>query len=105
MYPDTGILPNFNSDDYSQGYHQIKETFRALTKNNKLQPYISENDYRSGNEGDNTGYNMHAFDKRYQKNFESAQAIKVDFKFDGVILVGIYGYALVLKKKISKYKQ
>ena len=73
MYPDTGILLNFDSDVYSQGYHQIKEAFRAhqikeafraLTKNTKLQPYISENDYRSSNEGDNTGYNLHAFDLR-----------------------------------------
>ena len=31
-YPDTGILLNFNDDDYSQGYHQIKEAFRALTQ-------------------------------------------------------------------------
>ena len=97
MYPDTGILLNFDSDDYSRGYHQIEETFRALTKKNKLQPYKSENDYRSANEGDNTGYNIHAFDIRYQKNFESAQPIKVDFKFAGVLPVGIYGYALLLE--------
>ena len=33
---------------------------------------------------------------RYQKKFESSQPIKVEFKFDGVILAGIYVYALVL---------
>ena len=40
------------------------------------------------------------FDIRYQKNFESSQPIKVEFKFDGVIPAGIYGYALVLANKL-----
>ena len=31
-YPDVGKLLNYDDDDYSQGYHQIKEAFRALTK-------------------------------------------------------------------------
>ena len=35
-----------------------------------------------------------------KKNFESAQPIKVEFKFDGVIAAGLYGYALVLTKKL-----
>ena len=39
-YPDTGILLNYDDDDYSQGYHQIKEAFRALTKDDILQPYL-----------------------------------------------------------------
>ena len=29
--PDSGILLNYNDDDSSQGYSQIKEAFRALT--------------------------------------------------------------------------
>ena len=37
-YPDAGILLNYDDDDYSQGYHQIKEAFRALTKDDILQP-------------------------------------------------------------------
>ena len=41
-YPDAGILLNYDDDDYSQGYHQIKEAFKALTKDDILQPYISE---------------------------------------------------------------
>ena len=41
-YPDTGILLNFNDDDYSQGYHQINEIFRSLTHDKTLQPYLSE---------------------------------------------------------------
>ena len=31
-YPDSGILLNYNDDNYSQGYGQIKEAFKALTK-------------------------------------------------------------------------
>ena len=38
-YPDTGISLNYDDDDdYSQGYHQIKEAFKALTKDEILQP-------------------------------------------------------------------
>ena len=100
MYPDSGIFFNYNDYDYSQGYGQIKEAFKALTKDNLLQPYISDADFRSSNDGNNIGYNTYAFDIRYQKNFESSQPIKVEFKFDGVIPAGIYGYALVLTNKL-----
>ena len=34
-----GILLNYDDDDYSQGYHQIKEAFKAFTEDNMLQPY------------------------------------------------------------------
>ena len=99
-YPDSGILLNYNDDDYSQGYGQIKEAFRSLTKDNFLQPYISEHDFRSSNNGDNIGYNIYVFDIRYQKNFESSQPIKVEFKFDGVVPASICGYALALTNKL-----
>ena len=99
-YTDSCILLNYNDDDYSQGYGQIKEAFKALTKDNLLLPYISEHDFRSSNDGNNIGYNIYVFDIRYPKNFESSQPIKVEFKFDGVIPVGIYGYALVLTNKL-----
>ena len=99
-YPDSGILLNYNDDDYSQGYGQIKDAFKALTKDNFLQQYISEHDFRSSNDGNNIGYNIYAFDIRYQKNFESSQPFKVEFKFDGVVPAGIYGYALVLTNRL-----
>ena len=99
-YPDTSILLNYNDDDYSQGYGQIKEAFKALTKDNLLQPYISDADFRSSNDGNNIGYNIYVFDIRYQKDFQSSQPIKVEFKFDGAVPAGIYGYALVLTNKL-----
>ena len=99
-YPDTGILLNFDDDDYSQGYHQIKEAFRALIHYIMLPNYISEDEYRSNNDGYNSGCNKHAFDNRYQKNFEATQPKKVEFKFAGVIPPGLYGYALVLPIKL-----
>ena len=99
-YPDSGILLNYDDDDYSQGYGQIKEAFRALTKDDTLKPYISEDDFRSSNEGNNIGYNIYAFDIRDQKNFENAQPVKVEFKFSETIPAGIYGYALVLTNKL-----
>ena len=99
-YPDSAILINHDDDDYAQGYGQIKEAFRARTKDDILQPFISEDDFRSSNEGNNIGYNIHAFDIRYQKNFESAQPVKVELKFSENFPAGIYGYALVLTNKI-----
>ena len=84
----------------------MKEAFKTLTKDDILQTYISENDFKPSNDGDNMGYNLHVFDLRCQKNFESAQPIKVEFKFDGIVPAGIYGYAQVLTNKlisIGKY--
>ena len=95
-YLDTAILSNYIDDVYSQGYGQTKEAFKALTKDDILQPYITEDDFGSSNDGDNIGYNIHAFDIRYQKNYESGQPVKVEFQFDGVAPAGIYGYVLVL---------
>ena len=39
-FPDSAILLNCKEDDYKQGYGQIKETFRALTKDDILQPSL-----------------------------------------------------------------
>ena len=99
-HPDSGILLNYDDDDYSQGYGQIKEAFRASTKDDILQPYITEDDFRSSNNGNDIGYNIYAFDIRYQKNFENAQPVKVEFKFSEKINAGIYGYALVLTNRL-----
>ena len=35
--PDSAILLNYDDDDYSQGYGQIKEAFRAPTNDDILQ--------------------------------------------------------------------
>ena len=99
-YPDSAILLNYEDDDYSQGYIQIKEAFKALTKDNILQPYISDHDFKSSNDGNDIGYNIYAFDIRYQKNFENSQPIKVEFKFSENVVGGIYGYALVLTNRL-----
>ena len=99
-YPDSAILLNYEDDDYSQGYGRIKEAFKASTKDNILQPYISDHDFKSSNDGNDIGYNIYAFDIRYQKIFENAQPVKVEFKFSENIVGGIYGYTLVLTKKL-----
>ena len=54
-YPDSGILLKYDDDDFSQGYGQIKEAFKALTKDDTLKPYITEDDFRSSNEGNIIG--------------------------------------------------
>ena len=100
-YPDAGILLNYDDDDYSQGYHQIKEAFKALTKDDILQPYISQEDFRTSNVAANdVGYNLYVFDIRYQKNYTASQPIKVEFKFDGVVPNNVNGYALVLTNRL-----
>ena len=98
--PDSATLLNYDDDDYSQGYGQIKEAFRALTKDNILQSFISEDDFRSDNSGNNIGYNIHVFDIRYQKDYQSGQSIKIEFKLDKIVPAGIYGYALVLTNRL-----
>ena len=100
-YPDSSILLNYDDDVYSQGYGLIKEAFKALTKDDILQLYISEDDFRSSIEGNNIGYNIYAFDIRYQKTFENAQPVKVEFKFSENFNAGIYGYALVLTNRLA----
>ena len=68
-HPDAGNLLNYDDDDYSQGYHQIGEAFTALTKDDILQPYISDDAFRTSNAAANdVGYNLYVFDIRYQKN-------------------------------------
>ena len=99
-YPDSAILLNNDDDDYSQGYGQIKEAFTALTKDNILQPYISEDGFRSDNNGNNIGYNIHVFDIRYQKDYQSGQSVKIEFKLDEIVPAGVYGYALVLTNRL-----
>ena len=99
-YPDSAILLNYDDDDYCQRYGQIKEVFRALTKDNILQPYISEDDFRSDNNGNNIGYKIHVFDIRCQKNYQSGQSVKIEFKLDKVIPAGIYGYPLFLTNRL-----
>ena len=61
-YRYSALLLNYNADDYSQAYGQITELCKPLTKNNILQLYISGDDFRSSNDGDNIGYNNRAFD-------------------------------------------
>ena len=100
-YPDAGILLNYDDDDFGQGYHQIKEAFKALTKDDILQPHISQDDFRTSNVAANgIGYNLYVFDIRYQKNFTNSQPIKVEYKFEGVVPNDINGYALVLTNKL-----
>ena len=70
-YPDAAILLNYDDFDLFQGYGQIRETFRAPTKDDILEPYKSGHDFRStgdndAGEDDNTvGCNEYVFDTRY----------------------------------------
>ena len=74
-YPHAGILFNYDDDDdgYSQGYGQIKETIRALTRGDILQPYIRDTEFRSSNvRADDVGYNSYFFNIQYQQKFTNS---------------------------------
>ena len=97
--PDSAFFLNYDDDEYSQGNGEIKEAFRASTKDDILKPLIFEHDFRSSNDGKIIGYNLYIFDIRYQKNIENAQSIKLEFKFGGVAPEEINACALVLTNK------
>ena len=81
-YPDAGIILNFDDGaEYSKSYGLIKGSFRAPTKNDILQPYISDHDFSV-----DFGYKLFVFDIRYQENFTASQPIRVQYKFDRVVL-------------------
>ena len=88
-YTDAGILLNYDDDDYSQRYGQTEEAFKALTKDDILQPYISDHGFRSSISANDIGYDLYVFDIQYQKNLKSAQPIKVEFKFSEKSPAGI----------------
>ena len=64
-YPYSAFLLNYIDDEYSQGYSQIKEALRALTKDDIRNPYIPDNDFRSTNDSNNIGYILYVFDLSY----------------------------------------
>ena len=100
-YPDAGLLLNYDDDDYSWGCSQIKEALRALTKDNILEPYISDDNFRSSNvRADDIGYKLYVFVINYQQNFTAAQSVKAEYKFDGVVPNDVIGYCLVLTNKL-----
>ena len=90
----------YDDDGFSQGYGHIKETFRSLTEGAILEPYMSDQDFRTSNQDNGIGYILYVFDIRYQKNLESAQPIKVKVIFSENFPAGMYGYTLVLTKKL-----
>ena len=97
----SSILIIYDDDDYSQGYDQSKQFFKALSKDYILQPYESDQDFRSLIVTvDDVGCILYDFDIRYQKNFTNSQPNKVELKLDGVSPNDINGYALVLTNKL-----
>ena len=101
-YADAKILLNYDDDDdYFQGYGHMKELFRALTKDDIFQAYISNDNFRTLNvRVDDVRYNSYVFDIRYQQNCTASQPIKVEFKFNGVVPNDINGFVLVLTNEL-----
>ena len=99
--PDSGILFNYDDDDYSRGYGQIEADFRVLKEDDILQKCLVDHDFRSSNvRADDIGCNLLVFDIRYQQIFTASQPIKVEYRFDGVVPNDVNGNALVLTNKL-----
>ena len=77
-----------------------KEDFRSLTKDDILQLYLSNQDWKSSNAGvDDVGCYLYVFGMRYRTNFTVAQPVKIKFNIDEVVLADFNGYALILTNK------
>ena len=100
---DAGLNCNYAIDKYSQGYGEIFSCFRLLSKDNILQPYITQKDCITSNDypGGNHGYNLYVFDIRHHQDYSSAQPIKIRFDFRPAVLAAtnLIGYALLLTNK------
>ena len=98
-YPDSAFLLIYNDEKYSQGYWQIEGIFRSWTKDDILETYKSDQDSRTTKVNaaveatNDIGFDLHVFITRYQKNPESVQPIKVEYKYSENVPTGIYGYA------------
>ena len=75
----SSILLSYSDDDYSQVYGLIKEDFKALTRDDILQPYKPDKDFRFSNDRDDIDYNLYVFDIQCQKTLEAAQPIQVEY--------------------------
>ena len=92
--PDSSVILIYGYDDYSRCYHQIQETFKALTKDDLIKPYISDHDFRFSNvRADDVAYILYVFDIHYQKIFTKSQTNKVEIKFHGIVPNDIKRYA------------
>ena len=101
-YPDAAILLKYEYDDYSQGNGQIKDAFRALTKDDILKPFISDHDFRStivNDDGEivkSVGYILHLFDKGYQKFWKVLNHLKYSLYYSKMVLVVYVVYMFIL---------
>ena len=64
---DGGTILSYADHDYSQSFNQTKEAFRALTREDLVQPYKSVYDFRSPSHGIDAGNNFYVFEICYQK--------------------------------------
>ena len=103
-YPDDGINCNDAFDKYSQAYGEIVSCFRHLTKDNTLQPYITQKELITANKypDGNPGFNLYIFDNSHHQDFSSAQPIKVRFHFRPAVPAATnpIGYALLSTNKL-----
>ena len=77
-YPDTGVIITYEDHEYSQGNTQFKGVFRASTKDDIFQRYITYLDFRPSNvRTDDIGYNLYVLYIRLLENFTVSQPIKV----------------------------
>ena len=95
----------YDQDSFSQAYGEIVSCFGQSTKDNTLQPCITQTDCTTpDNYAAKTtlGKNLYGFDERYHQDFATSQPIKVKFEFSSPFHAAkrLTGYALLLTIKI-----
>ena len=103
-FPDAGFICNYSIDKYSQAYGKIVSRFRPLAKDNIVQPYITQKDFKTSNKypDGNPGYEVYVFDKRHHQDYSSAHPINVKFDFRPAVTAAtkLIGCVLVLTNKL-----
>ena len=99
-YPVAAIILNYDDDENSLAFGQHKEACKALTKDDILKAYKSDQVCRCSFERNDVGCTLYVFSIKYKENFTAAQPITLEFKFDGVVPADINGYAFVLTNRL-----
>ena len=102
--PDAGLNCYYAVDKNSQAYGEIISCFRHLAKDNFLQTYITQKDFKTSNNyaDGKPGYNLYVFDIRHHQGYSSAQPIKLGSNFRPVVpaATNLIRYALLLTNKL-----
>ena len=104
-YTDAGRNLIYDTEDYSGGYAQIRESFRCLSKDDIFPPLDFDHVFIIFNTEDGgieVGCEIYAPDIRCQeKNPTAAQTMKAFFTFSAKVLVCVFSCTFLFKRLFS----